>query len=37
MTVAAGVKYEDWLAFAVPVYLGLMALGALGIVVAIRM
>lgn len=37
VTVAAGVKYEDWLAFAVPVYLGLMALGALGIVVAIRM
>jgi uncharacterized ion transporter superfamily protein YfcC len=37
VTAAAGVKYGDWLAFAVPVYLGLLALGALAIIVAIRM
>jgi uncharacterized ion transporter superfamily protein YfcC len=37
VTAAAGVKYGDWLAFAVPVYLGLLALGGLAIVVAIRM
>jgi uncharacterized ion transporter superfamily protein YfcC len=36
VTAAAGVKYGDWLAFAVPVYLGLLALGGLAIVVAIR-
>jgi uncharacterized ion transporter superfamily protein YfcC len=35
VTAAAGVKYGDWLAFAVPVYLGLLALGALGVVAAI--
>jgi uncharacterized ion transporter superfamily protein YfcC len=36
VTAAAGVKYGDWLAFALPVYLGLLALGGLAIVVAIR-
>jgi uncharacterized ion transporter superfamily protein YfcC len=35
VTAAAGVKYGDWLAFALPVYLGLLALGGLAIVVAI--
>jgi uncharacterized ion transporter superfamily protein YfcC len=37
VTAAAGVKYGDWLAFAVPIYLGLLALGAVALVVAIRM
>lgn len=37
VTAAAGVKYEDWLAFAVPVYLGLLALGALAIIVAVHL
>jgi len=32
---AAGVRYDRWLAFAVPLYLGLMALGAVAIAVAI--
>jgi uncharacterized ion transporter superfamily protein YfcC len=35
VTAAAGVKYGDWLAFAVPVYLALLLLGGLGIVVGI--
>ena len=37
VTAAAGVKYAEWLAFAVPVYLGLLLLGGIGIVVAIAM
>jgi uncharacterized ion transporter superfamily protein YfcC len=32
---AAGVRYDRWLAFAVPLYLGLMALGAAAIGIAI--
>jgi uncharacterized ion transporter superfamily protein YfcC len=32
---AAGVRYDRWLAFAVPLYLGLMALGAVAIAFAI--
>jgi uncharacterized ion transporter superfamily protein YfcC len=32
---ASGVRYDDWLKFAVPLYLVLMALGALAIAVAI--
>ena len=32
---AAGVRYDRWLAFAVPLYLGLMALGAVAIAIAI--
>jgi len=35
VTAAAGVKYGDWLKFAVPVYLGLLGVGAIAIVVAI--
>jgi uncharacterized ion transporter superfamily protein YfcC len=35
VTAAAGVKYEDWLRFVVPMYLMLLALGGLAIVVAI--
>jgi hypothetical protein len=31
------VKYGDWLTFAVPVYIGLLALGGLAIAVAIRL
>lgn len=36
VTAAAGVKFGDWLAFAVPIYLGLLAVGAIAIVIAIR-
>jgi uncharacterized ion transporter superfamily protein YfcC len=32
---AGGVRYEKWLGFVVPVYLGLMALGALAITAAV--
>jgi uncharacterized ion transporter superfamily protein YfcC len=32
---AAGVRYEDWLAFALPAFLGLLALGAVAILAAI--
>jgi uncharacterized ion transporter superfamily protein YfcC len=32
---AAGVRYEQWLRFVVPLYLGLMALGALAIAVGV--
>jgi len=32
---AAGVRYEDWIKFAVPLYLALVALGAVSIAVAI--
>jgi uncharacterized ion transporter superfamily protein YfcC len=32
---AAGVKYDEWLSFATPVYFGLLGLGGLAIVVAI--
>jgi uncharacterized ion transporter superfamily protein YfcC len=35
VTAASGVKYEDWLRFAVPMYLLLLALGGLAIVAAI--
>jgi uncharacterized ion transporter superfamily protein YfcC len=35
VTAAAGVKYGDWLAFAIPVYAGLLALGGIGIVIAV--
>jgi uncharacterized ion transporter superfamily protein YfcC len=35
VTAAAGVKYGDWLAFAVPVYAALLLLGGLGIIAAI--
>jgi uncharacterized ion transporter superfamily protein YfcC len=35
VTAAAGVKYDDWLAFATPVYLGLLGLGGVAIVVGI--
>ena len=35
VTAAAGVRYGDWLTFAVPVYAALLVLGAIGIVVAI--
>ena len=35
VTAAAGVKYGDWLAFAVPLFAALLGLGALAIVVAI--
>jgi uncharacterized ion transporter superfamily protein YfcC len=34
---ASGVRYEKWLAFVLPLYLGLMALGATAIAVAIAM
>jgi uncharacterized ion transporter superfamily protein YfcC len=37
VTAAAGVKYGDWLAFAVPLFVALLALGALALVVAIAM
>lgn len=37
VTAAAGVKYTDWLLFAVPVYLCLLSLGAIALVVAIRL
>jgi uncharacterized ion transporter superfamily protein YfcC len=35
ITAAAGVKYDEWLAFATPIYFGLLGLGAVAIVVAI--
>ena len=35
VTAAAGVKYGEWLEFAVPIYLGLLGVGAAAIVVAI--
>ena len=35
VTAAAGVKYGDWVAFALPIYAALLALGAIGIVVGI--
>jgi uncharacterized ion transporter superfamily protein YfcC len=35
VTAAAGVKYGDWLEFAVPLFAALLALGAAAIVVAI--
>jgi len=35
VTAAAGVKYSDWLQFVVPIYLGLLAAGALAVVLAI--
>jgi len=34
VTAAAGVKYGDWIAFVAPLFAGLLALGALAIVVA---
>ena len=37
VTAAAGVKYGDWLEFAIPLFAALMALGAVAIVVAIAM
>jgi uncharacterized ion transporter superfamily protein YfcC len=37
VTAAAGVKYGDWLTFAVPVYLALLVLGGLAIVAAIAL
>lgn len=37
VTAAAGVKYGDWLAFALPLFAALLALGALALVVAIAM
>jgi uncharacterized ion transporter superfamily protein YfcC len=35
MLAAAGVRYEDWIKFAVPLYLALVALGAVSIAIAI--
>jgi uncharacterized ion transporter superfamily protein YfcC len=35
VTAAAGVNYTDWLRFGTPIYLGLLAVGALAVVVAI--
>jgi uncharacterized ion transporter superfamily protein YfcC len=35
MLVAAGVRYEDWLKFAVPMYAGLMVLAALALGLAV--
>lgn len=37
VTAAADVKYTDWLSFAVPTYLGLLALAALALVVAVHL
>jgi uncharacterized ion transporter superfamily protein YfcC len=37
VTAAAGVKYGDWLEFAVPLFAGLLGLGAVAIVVAIAL
>jgi uncharacterized ion transporter superfamily protein YfcC len=31
----AGVRYEDWMRFTVPLYVGLMVLGGIAIAVAI--
>ena len=35
VTAAAGVKYEDWLKFAIPLFAALLGLGAIAIIVAI--
>jgi uncharacterized ion transporter superfamily protein YfcC len=35
VTAAAGVKYEEWLAFAAPIYIGLLGVGGIAIVIAI--
>jgi uncharacterized ion transporter superfamily protein YfcC len=35
VTAAAGVKYGDWLKFAIPLFATLMVLGGIAIVVAI--
>jgi len=35
MLAAAGVRYEDWFRFAVPLCAGLLALGALGVAVGV--
>jgi uncharacterized ion transporter superfamily protein YfcC len=35
MLAAAGVRYEDWFRFAIPLCAGLLALGALGVAVAV--
>lgn len=35
VTAAAGVKYSDWLRFVTPVYAGLLALGALAVILGI--
>jgi uncharacterized ion transporter superfamily protein YfcC len=35
MLAAAGVRYEDWIKFTAPLYLALIALGAVSIAVAI--
>ena len=35
VTAATGVKYNDWLSFAVPLYLTLLGVGALALVAAI--
>ena len=35
VTAAAGVKYSDWLRFVTPIYAGLLALGALAVVLGI--
>ena len=37
VTAAAGVKVGDWLAFAGPVYLGLLGLGAIALVIAVHL
>ena len=37
VTAAAGVKYGDWLEFAVPLFAGLLGLGAVAIVIAIAL
>jgi uncharacterized ion transporter superfamily protein YfcC len=37
VTAAAGVKYEDWLKFAIPLFAALLGLGAIAIVVAIAL
>jgi uncharacterized ion transporter superfamily protein YfcC len=37
VTAAAGVKYGEWLEFAIPLYGALLALGAIAIVVAIAL
>jgi uncharacterized ion transporter superfamily protein YfcC len=35
VTAAAGVKYSDWLKFAIPLFAALLALSAVALVVAI--
>ena len=37
MLAAAGVRYEDWLRFVVPLYAGLMALAALALALAVAL